>query len=1011
MVKPTWLHHGDKRLLGVLVLLVLLAATGTPHQAQAFFSKLKYSTEEQGKRDVLTFQIPTGVPRPSMKWLDSMTLQVTVPGILALPANELNLEKSKWIKSFQMNEARSGEEMGLLLLLGLKEASLNVRDSVGEYDPIDGALYRLELDAPILPSPSGPSQLLEGRVLTGRDGTLVMFAHTGSGPQEPTLDLGAHVVRLDWQGTSLGQTWRPVLPGGLAERIHAYEFKGKVEMEINLHDSVTHVNFQRDNASGMFIASIRAKDGMGRQEEAEKILAQRRQEIAKKQPQPLQRIAMPIYTTDPDSKVVLNGKEVDERHFFDNAKKAEQDHHYAKARGYIDRLLELFPLTKNRPFLDFYKLDLARQMDWKSGWLLTELNTLMARYPNTADYPNLRLMQLQLLNQSSQFQEASSIQWDPNLPKESHQVWLERGRTAMGLVHSKVSPDENLMSGEDSLNKVITYTRNQGPASAEAKFLLTQLSMARGQNDNAIKMLNEMSPEQHAHIANKPERLMEIADIYYKNHHYPEAVKYYSKVLNQYPTHPSITPWAILRTAESNHQLGRVDDALRLFNRLNKDYPSSDASTWGRIFQLQLDKDRDIQERLNELGKILEAIALPKDQADSFMNRVKQVLVETNRHWDVKLTLDQLAALKKDYPKIDATVWDQIPVLQKKLEQNFKDRMAKLDKIIQEIALPEALAEAYMTKAEMLGEAGRHKEVLETLNQLLTISSRGKMVDRAKDFKRHYLQEGMAKALDAGKPEYAILLGEIFGADWRDDPAFIPSRIHLAEALMRLGLHEPALKSLEGIHTDAAKELTQLATNLARGSILNLPLKGSGKEAPNSPSMARIRLDEAARLVRKQDWEGILVLLDNIPESLFNPTDRFERFRLLAKAEAGLERFPQAVQHMEDLLFGHPMGDGVDYFWYASILHKWKGDAKALPAFKRVAQEAQNKEIQALARIRIGDILQRSGDFKMAREQFSGIDALAPSSPWSRVANENDAQLGIAQGLDPSQPQTGVIRP
>ncbi|MBF0614989.1 MAG: tetratricopeptide repeat protein [Magnetococcales bacterium] len=1034
MTARAWLTAiGNKAAFWITLgsLLTLLAA---PHDAHAFFTALKYRSEDQGKREILSFMIPAGVSRPHIRMLDATTMRILVPGVLALPNNELKLGNSRWIKEFKMTDVPRGAEMGLQLTLTLKDPNVNYRDSVGEADPIEGALYQLEFDPPVIPSSSGPAQLLEGRILAGRDGTLVLISHTGNGQPQPTLDLGSHVAKFEWPGATLAPTWRTVAPAGLAEKITAYEFKGKTEVEISLHDSVSQVNFLHDPAAGLYIASIRSKSGIGRQEEAEKLLTQRRKSVSDKKLTPLRRIASTVYETQPDNKIRLNEQDIDERHFLDQAKSAEKDRQYIKARGYVDRLLELFPKTNNREFLDFYKLDLARQMDWKSGWLLNDLTTLIARYPNTAEYPELRLAQLTLLNRSGQFQEASAIIHDPNLPKENAQTWLERGRTVMGLIQSRIAPDESLKSGEEYLKKVIEMTRDQGPAAAEAHFLRARMAKLNGDHEAAIRILDALPPEQVAHIANQPEPLMEIADTYYKFRRYPEAVRYYAQVLSHYPTHATITPWAMLRAAESHRQLGHVNDATRLFERLKKDHATSDATVWGKIFLLQLEKDRDIHDRLEELAQILQAMSLPQDQADAFMNSVRKLLVETNRHWDVKKTLDQLAGLKKDHPKIDNEVWERIPTLQQKMEQNFKDRLTRLDTLIQEIALPEALAEAYMTKAEMLGEAGRHKEVLETLNQLMTISSRDNMVARAREIKRLYLLEGMARALENGRPEYAAILAEVHGEDWRNDPSFIPARIHLAEALMRMGLHDDALKLLDGIQGNSASSLTQLANALSRESVLDrtptataaaeppkdattkpAPLATKGASGPKSAAVpkgsankeiqtrdaARVRLDEAARQMRKKDWEGVILLLDGVPETLFNPADRVERWRILAKAEAGLERFPQAVQHMEDLLFGRPMGDGMDYYWYASILHRWKGDDKALPAFERVAREAGNKEIQALARIRVGDILQRKGNLKAAKELFSSVPTLAPSTPWSKVSAENASQLGMALDVNP----------
>ncbi|MEO5347056.1 MAG: tetratricopeptide repeat protein [Magnetococcus sp. YQC-9] len=1023
MAGANWLSQWTKKSTTWIALCLALAFFCLPHEAHAFFTTLKYRTEDQGKRDILSFMIPPGAARPSVRMLDAVTMRVIVPGVLALPpAKELKLENSRWIKEFRMSDVPRGEEMGLQLTFILKDANVNFRDSVTERDPMEGSLYQLEFDPPVAPSTAAQTQLLEGRVLAGRDGTLLLISHTGNSQVEPHLDLGAHVAKLEWNGATLSQTWRTISPAGLAEKVHAYEFKGKVELEINLHDSTNHVNFVSDPAAGLYIVAIHTnaidtiKEGGGRQKEAErigprqkeaeKILSQRRKQVADKKIIPLRRIASSPYEPQPEKKIKLNDKEIDESYYLERATSAERDRQYPTARGYIDRLLELFPDTRNREFLDFYKFDLARKMEWKPGWLLAELSTLIARYPNTAEYPDLRLTQLALLNRSGLFQEASAILWDPNLPKEDHRTWLERAHTVIGLIQSHVSPDEvsSLKEGEAYLRKVIESTRDQGPGAAEAHFLMAQLAKVAGNTDQAIRILDGMTSEQMAFVANHPEQLMEAADTYYKFRRYPEAVKYYVQVLSHYPTHSTITPWALLRAAESHRQLGHTDDATRLFERLKKNHPDSDATVWGRIFLLQLEKNRDIQESLEDLDKILHVMNLPKEQSDSFKERVRKLLVETNRHWDVKKTLDELAALKKDYPKIAPEVWERIPTLQKRMEQNFKNRITRLDTLIQEIALPEALAEAYLTKAEMLGEAGQHKEVLQTLNQLITISSREKMVARAQEIKRLYLLDGMAKALENGRPEYAAILAEIHGEDWRSDESFIPAKIHLAEALMRMGLHEDALKLLDNIHTDSAASLTRLATSLSRESVLDQGSKesgkGGGKESLSADS-ARVRLDEAGRRARKQDWEGVMLLLENLPENLLTPGDRVERWRILAKAEAGLERFPLAVQHMEDLLFGRPMGDGMDYYWYACVLHKWKGDDKALPAFQRVATEAENKEIQALARIRMGDILQRQGKFKEAKDLFAGVPALAPASPWSRISSENASQLGMALDIKP----------
>ncbi|MBF0448598.1 MAG: tetratricopeptide repeat protein, partial [Magnetococcales bacterium] len=93
------------------------------------------------------------------------------------------------------------------------------------------------------------------------------------------------------------------------------------------------------------------------------------------------------------------------------------------------------------------------------------------------------------------------------------------------------------------------------------------------------------------------------------------------------------------------------------------------------------------------------------------------------------------------------------------------------------------------------------------------------------------------------------------------------------------------------------------------------------------------------------------------------------------------------------------IGDGKDYYWYGTVLQQWKGDAKSTAAFQRVAEEATDPEIQALARIRLGDILQRTGDFPGAKEHYLKAVELAPETAWAKISKENAAQLQMAMDV------------
>ncbi|MBF0195549.1 MAG: tetratricopeptide repeat protein [Magnetococcales bacterium] len=916
--------------LSFVAVAVMALALVVPDTAHAFFSKLKYSTEEMGKREVLSFQIPPGAQRPKVKLLEEKKLQLTVYGLLALPYNALNTKRSRWIKEFTVNEIPGGK-MGLSIIIDLKEPYLDFRDSIGKDDIEKGALYRLEIDKMQKPAQTGPAKLLEGRVLPGRDGTLIIFAHTGNGFVESNVDKESNLVSLHWRTASLGSSWRDVLPGGLVEKILAYEFpRGQVELEIILNKETKNVRFHRQSKLGLFIVELLHKNAMGRGDDINRITSKRRKDMEEGAPKPLNRLR-PLFDNSGVA-IEIAGQLVDETYFMDLAKEAEFSRNFAKARGILDNLLQVFPNTVNREIVDFYKVSLASKMDWKPGWLLTELETALARHPNASDYPDHRLQQLKLYNDAKLFGSASNIMWDPNLPKGIPDVWLERGRTAIGLARSKVDPRANEQAATRYLQKIIDSSRNKGPYSAEAQYLLAELSDNDGDMDRTLKILDNLTNEQLAILNKSPEKIMGMADLYYKYTRYESAIRKYAELMENYPSQDQMMPWALLRAAESNHQLykqakeqgndkeahARFLETRGLFERLSKIHVASDAAVWGQIFELSLAGELDVDAKIK-----------------------------------------------------------------------------KLEELINNIAMPDALAEAQLSSADLLGKSDRHYEALTTLNDLLTLTSRSAVVRRANRLRKKYLTEGMAMALEEGRPEFAALLAEVYGENWRTNPKYIQPRIHLAESLMRMGDSKTALTVLDGMKDKPGPQLTALGKALSSGSYNGLPkVSEVGDTMPQS--VARVRVDEAERLADRKEWDGVIIMLERLPPELLNQPGREKRLRLLAKAEAGRGRFPQTVRYLEDLFFQKPIGDGKVYYWYGTILQKWKGDKKALSTYQRVVKEATDNEMQALASVRLGDILQRSGDFPTAKEHYLKAAELAPDSPWAKVSTENAAQLQMA---------------
>ncbi|MBF0425995.1 MAG: hypothetical protein HQL66_09295 [Magnetococcales bacterium] len=902
------------------------------HEARAFFTTLKYSTADHGNREVFSFAIPPGAQKPTLELKEPDQLLLTIPDILALPASAFKLSQSKWVKTFSV-ETIPQKKMGLWVTLGLKKSNLSFRESLGAEDPVNGSVFQFEIDEQPKPDPASPMRIKEGLILPGRDGTLFVISHTGSTEIQKNLEKGSNpVVRIHMKAARLADTWRPVNPAGLVENIFVYEFpEGHAELEVLLNEKANSVHFHESTKSGYFIVEILGARDIGRSNDAKQIIAMREADLEKGIVKPLNRL-FPLYEPGTEKKV-LAGKSITEDFFWKEARKLEQDHHYDKARGFLGNLLEVFPDTPNREVIDFWRLDLARQMDWKPGWLLNELEAANARHPNSANYAQHRLWELRLLNDAGRYESALGMMWDPNLPREKGALWLERAKANIGLANAHPNEPKFFKDAEEALQQLRTLSGGKGEHAALALYLLAGLHDLKDDRDAVLKTLDQITPEFLAHLSRDPDRVLGIADDYYKYGNYFKAFKYYAMFMDAFPTRTQAIPWAMLRAAESSHQMSRkaeeskepvaakehFNDAKRLFDRLQKQYPNSDAAVWGKIFQLSLDR-----------------------------------------------------------------------------ELSYKERLEKLDKVIKSIALPNALAEAYLARAELLGKDGQYLPSIETLNRLLNMTQNMAVIRRANRLKKNVLVEGMTISLDEGRPEFAALLGESYGLDWRKDPEFNQARVLLAESLMQMGSNKAALEVLDSMDANAAEALRQFGQSMEKEDWLQSARKEGKLGGIMTREVARVRLAEAGRLLAKEEWESVHLLLDSVPEGLLNERDNDQRLRFLAKAELGRGRFPHAVKHLEFLLGNRSMGDGADYYSYASVIQLWKGDDKALAPFIKVADEATDKEIRALANIRVGDILQKENKLNEAIGRYRQAAELVPGTTWAKVSAENASQLEMA---------------
>ncbi|MBF0624651.1 MAG: tetratricopeptide repeat protein [Magnetococcales bacterium] len=930
---PGWLP----RRLGLLVALLFLLMAG---DAQALFSALDHAREEDGRMEVLTFPLAAATDIPTFELLEPQVLLVTIPRLFALPVphtqeSSKNSEErakaivSKFFQRFQVEAIPDGGH-GLHLTIFLKEPNLDFRGSVipatdkrGNGNG-SGVLFRLETERPEKPVPTGPGRLLDSRILPGRDGTLAIFSHTGQGEIVPTIDYGSSRIRIHWPGAQLDRRWRETVPAGLVEQVVVYPFPQHLELELVMNKKASTAFFHAGPQAGLFIVELREKliplgetQTLGRSDEARAIIKNRQEALDQGLVPPLNRLT-PVFVED-GKKVNLANDEVDQSFFYLGAKDAEKKRDYAKARGFLKSLLDVFPDSPNRELVSYDRTLLARRMDWKPGWLLKEYDNFLARYPNNFNFPRLRLWQLQALNDGEQFEQALGLLWDPNLPKDTPEVWMERARTSMGLADW-----ENTAS---YLERIFNDPTAGDQLRGWARLMQARMAMARNDLPGAMAALDQLPEEELARVANNPAHLKEVADIYYRNGNDARALAVYIRFLESYPRDPTLSPWALLNAAQCRRHLKQFDSARNLLKQLALEFPGSPAHAMGRVYSVQI-QDED-----------------------------------------------------PNYPE--------------KAKRSLEDRLKELATLIGSAPLEEIREEAFLTEATLFGTAQRHMEALGSLNRLLHRTSRGPTIERAQELKQRYMEDGMQLALENGRPEAAIQLAQAHESDWRRLEGFDTARIQVAEALLRMGLPAAAQPYLENNGDAATGQLAALATSQLNHS----PLVLAPDAEVLSPRAARVRLAQAAAMNRSKEWEGVLILLENLQPDLLSAQDRDQRLRLLARAEVARGRFPQAVGNLEELLFDKPMKDGKDYYWYATVLQSWKGDAKALPAYQRVAAEAEDKETQALAHTRIGAILQAGGDIEGSRKAYQEATRLNPGSPWAKISQEKDRQLRMVQDM------------
>ncbi|ABK42828.1 Tetratricopeptide TPR_2 repeat protein [Magnetococcus marinus MC-1] len=518
-----------------------------------------------------------------------------------------------------------------------------------------------------------------------------------------------------------------------------------------------------------------------------------------------------------------------------------------------------------------------------------------------------------------------------------------------------------LMNGAHQSERALAAMNDPNLPMNDARVVLEQARAEKGMGHDVealerLYYLLEKMPD--ANVRERAGAYFELVDLETQRNHLEKAVKILEEIPDPEMTFLANDPDRYIQLATAYYNHNDFPKALDLYIRILDAYPDTPAVTpWAML-------------------------------------RAAMCYRFMNKEDEAKRLLDRLGLI---YPNSGAQLWGRIFRVEMDGKRDVKERLQELDEIIASNPRGKAIFEAYFAKSQLQGDSGDHESSLKTLNYLLTMLDIGFERNRANLLRRRYLQAGMEQALTQRQPEYAMSLAETYGEDWRRFNLFVVPRTQLSEALMRLGQYREA-QPLLAVNDDVeSKRLHKLADDLANGIY---PKVDQDRSLVNERE-ARVRVAEAERRREKEDWVAILDLLNRLPIKGLSEGERDERLRLLAKAESERGRFPQAVQNLEDLLFNRPMGDGKDYYWYATVQQAWRGDEKALPVYRKVADEAEKVQFKALALMRIGDILQKQRNLTEAKQAFEKAAELDPQASWAPMARENAKQLELVQEMAP----------
>lgn len=540
---------------------------------------------------------------------------------------------------------------------------------------------------------------------------------------------------------------------------------------------------------------------------------------------------------------------------------------------------------------------------------------------------------------------------------------------------------EYVASGEKNLLREVLkwYDRleSEYPESSRIKdALLKRIDVLRvlARNDDAITLMKNLIAGDYSSVrlsfSERTKLLRDLTQIHYNTGKLEEGLPYFGELL-EVSRDTEEQALAAAASFEALFQIKRVDDALRLLPMLAKE------------------SEVRYRPRLN--------VALLK---------ASDVLVDAGRVNDAALTLN----LIKTTDMMVQFHEDQIALKSAQLEQReaFGQADETIDRLRQEITtlksnlerlrdLPTLRNELLVRRARNYTKTGRRYEAFWMFNDLMVENPQD---DRSEFY--HYAT--FSNALQIGKTETAVEVGEIYRSRFPDGDFFSDVSSALAVELKKIGREEEFLELV--VDFLGSRPLDAVSRSLFAQWASHLIERERYSEL----------IHQSAEWLNAQSnsiyedgifyWGGLAQLqLGQFDAAIGSFSRLLENYPTSLYAEDGLVRkgaalfYGQRYEEARETLYGYvdkyPEGKGLDQaFFFLGEVEYLAGDLeRALEHFRKADQLTASQDVHNGAAFRIGALLEEMGRYEAMAEHFQNyINRFGVEGKLSRAV----LQLGIA---------------